>query len=313
MADRAGASRSEHFGGVEWVDRRVGLGTSQKVLEGELLQVLAELSHGSNVPLDDQAGVFLVEFVVAIVFMLVEKGFPDVEPFAKLRGCHFEVGRLVGLRPFVEELAGFNTFGCHLGHATIFPVPIIHLVGPAIRPVLLGFVELVEPIGIGDVVETNLVLRGVVERLVLVVAELLPLVECPEPLLLGDFAERGFDPDHAHLLKSDGIARLSMGRHGAEREITGTTLALGHGVDVVKVGLDAGLDAFGTVVDELDRAGEPAVTELEVVVADDEVANAIQVISNVARTGQIGDGKIFVTNLADVVRIRTGETGPGAI
>jgi nitrogen regulatory protein P-II 1 len=45
----------------------------------------------------------------------------------------------------------------------------------------------------------------------------------------------------------------------------------------------------------------------------DEVANAIQTISNVARTGQIGDGKIFVTNLADVVRIRTGETGPGAI
>jgi nitrogen regulatory protein P-II 1 len=53
--------------------------------------------------------------------------------------------------------------------------------------------------------------------------------------------------------------------------------------------------------------------KLEVVVADDEVANAIQTISNVARTGQIGDGKIFVTNLADVVRIRTGETGPGAI
>lgn len=53
--------------------------------------------------------------------------------------------------------------------------------------------------------------------------------------------------------------------------------------------------------------------KLEVVVADDEVANAIQTISNVARTGQIGDGKIFVTALADVVRIRTGETGPGAI
>ena len=53
--------------------------------------------------------------------------------------------------------------------------------------------------------------------------------------------------------------------------------------------------------------------KLEVVVADDEVANAIQTISNVARTGQIGDGKIFVTNLADVVRIRTGETGADAI
>jgi nitrogen regulatory protein P-II 1 len=53
--------------------------------------------------------------------------------------------------------------------------------------------------------------------------------------------------------------------------------------------------------------------KLEVVVADDEVANAIKVISDVARTGQIGDGKIFVTSLADVIRIRTGETGPGAI
>jgi nitrogen regulatory protein P-II 1 len=53
--------------------------------------------------------------------------------------------------------------------------------------------------------------------------------------------------------------------------------------------------------------------KLEVVVGDGEVANAIQTISNVARTGQIGDGKIFVTNLADVIRIRTGETGPGAI
>ena len=53
--------------------------------------------------------------------------------------------------------------------------------------------------------------------------------------------------------------------------------------------------------------------KLEVVVADDEVANAIQVISNVARTGQIGDGKIFVTNLADVIRIRTGETGAEAV
>ena len=53
--------------------------------------------------------------------------------------------------------------------------------------------------------------------------------------------------------------------------------------------------------------------KLEVVVGDGEVASAIQTISNVARTGQIGDGKIFVTNLADVIRIRTGETGPGAI
>ena len=53
--------------------------------------------------------------------------------------------------------------------------------------------------------------------------------------------------------------------------------------------------------------------KLEVVVGDDEVSKAIQTISGVARTGQIGDGKIFVSSLADVIRIRTGETGPEAI
>lgn len=53
--------------------------------------------------------------------------------------------------------------------------------------------------------------------------------------------------------------------------------------------------------------------KLEIVIDDAEVAKAIQTITNVARTGQIGDGKIFVTNLVDVIRIRTGETGPGAI
>ena len=53
--------------------------------------------------------------------------------------------------------------------------------------------------------------------------------------------------------------------------------------------------------------------KLEVAVSDDEVAKVIQTITNIARTGQIGDGKIFVTNLADVIRIRTGETGPEAL
>jgi len=53
--------------------------------------------------------------------------------------------------------------------------------------------------------------------------------------------------------------------------------------------------------------------KLELVVSDTDVAKAIQTITNVARTGQIGDGKIFVTNLAEVIRIRTGESGPDAI
>ena len=53
--------------------------------------------------------------------------------------------------------------------------------------------------------------------------------------------------------------------------------------------------------------------KVEVAVADDIVQKAIETIMNTGRTGKIGDGKIFVTNLAEVIRIRTGETGADAI
>jgi nitrogen regulatory protein P-II 1 len=53
--------------------------------------------------------------------------------------------------------------------------------------------------------------------------------------------------------------------------------------------------------------------KIEVVVSDDEAQNVISKIMSTARTGQVGDGKIFVTNLAEVVRIRTGETAAAAI
>ncbi|MFO1022345.1 MAG: P-II family nitrogen regulator [Planctomycetales bacterium] len=53
--------------------------------------------------------------------------------------------------------------------------------------------------------------------------------------------------------------------------------------------------------------------KLELVVADNQLQAAIDTILKVARTGQIGDGKIFVTNLAEVIRIRTGDTGSEAI
>ena len=52
---------------------------------------------------------------------------------------------------------------------------------------------------------------------------------------------------------------------------------------------------------------------IEIVVDDDLVNKAVEIISNSARTGQIGDGKIFVTTLSEVIRIRTGETGSEAI
>ena len=53
--------------------------------------------------------------------------------------------------------------------------------------------------------------------------------------------------------------------------------------------------------------------KLEIVVQDDMVRQTIETITQVARTGQIGDGKIFITDLDEVIRIRTGETGQEAV
>jgi len=53
--------------------------------------------------------------------------------------------------------------------------------------------------------------------------------------------------------------------------------------------------------------------KIEVVVGDDQLAAAVEAIQNAARTGRIGDGKIFVSDITEVIRIRTGETGVGAI
>lgn len=53
--------------------------------------------------------------------------------------------------------------------------------------------------------------------------------------------------------------------------------------------------------------------KIEVVVADDQLSRAVEAIQQAARTGRIGDGKIFVSEIIEVIRIRTGETGPEAI
>ncbi len=53
--------------------------------------------------------------------------------------------------------------------------------------------------------------------------------------------------------------------------------------------------------------------KVEVVVADDQLAGALEAIQTAARTGRIGDGKIFVSDVLDVVRIRTGESGAAAV
>ncbi|APO64173.1 transcriptional regulator [Brucella suis] len=53
--------------------------------------------------------------------------------------------------------------------------------------------------------------------------------------------------------------------------------------------------------------------KVEVIVADETVDSAIEAIRKAAQTGRIGDGKIFVSNIEEVIRIRTGESGVDAI
>jgi nitrogen regulatory protein P-II 1 len=53
--------------------------------------------------------------------------------------------------------------------------------------------------------------------------------------------------------------------------------------------------------------------KVEVVVPDDKLRTVLDTITRAAQTGQVGDGKMFVSELVDVVRIRTGESGQDAI
>jgi len=69
---------------------------------------------------------------------------------------------------------------------------------------------------------------------------------------------------------------------------------------------------------EIYRGGEYTVdfvpkVKIEVAVNDDVADTAVETIRDAAQTGQIGDGKIFVYDLTQVVRIRTGESGPEAL
>ena len=53
--------------------------------------------------------------------------------------------------------------------------------------------------------------------------------------------------------------------------------------------------------------------KVEVVIPDEKVDSAVKAIVNAARTGTIGDGKIFITSMEESIRIRTGEKGAGAL
>lgn len=50
-------------------------------------------------------------------------------------------------------------------------------------------------------------------------------------------------------------------------------------------------------------------SQISVVVSRDQVDDVLRIVCTVANTGEVGDGKIFVTPVADVIRVRTGETG----
>jgi len=101
-----------------------------------------------------------------------------------------------------------------------------------------------------------------------------------------------------------------------------------HRLDAVKAALTAGgveamtvseVQGFGrhTGAVEHHRGSEYPVRfllkiKIEVVVDDHHAERVVWMIENAARSGRLGDGKVFVTPLGDVVRIRTGERGPGA-
>ena len=53
--------------------------------------------------------------------------------------------------------------------------------------------------------------------------------------------------------------------------------------------------------------------KIEIAVGDDIAERVVETVQNVAQTGKIGDGKIFVFELSEAIRVRTGETGEGAL
>ena len=53
--------------------------------------------------------------------------------------------------------------------------------------------------------------------------------------------------------------------------------------------------------------------KVEVILGDDQLDKAVEAIQNAAKTGRIGDGKIFISTIDEAIRIRTGETGSDAV
>lgn len=87
-----------------------------------------------------------------------------------------------------------------------------------------------------------------------------------------------------------------------------------HGMTILEaIGCGMQLGHIDSVIDnEFDITLLPK-TMIQLVVADEMVDEVVQVITEAARTGEIGDGKIFIYPIANTIRIRTGESGEKAI
>lgn len=92
----------------------------------------------------------------------------------------------------------------------------------------------------------------------------------------------------------------------AEIGVTGMTItdAKGHGAQTGKV------EVYRSQTVKVDFLSK---IRIETIVTDEELDAALETIADAARTGSIGDGKIWVTDVAQVIRVRTGERGPEAI
>lgn len=92
-------------------------------------------------------------------------------------------------------------------------------------------------------------------------------------------------------------------------DITGMTVSEAVGCGLQKGHIDMEIEAWEN---DLSITLLPK-TKLEMVVTDDMLDNVIDTIIKAARTGQVGDGKIFTYHVNDAIRIRTGETGEKAL
>jgi nitrogen regulatory protein P-II 1 len=135
---------------------------------------------------------------------------------------------------------------------------------------------------------------------------------------------------HASCLRGNRLGQLPVGRaRETERMKKIEAIIKPFKLDEVKEALqDVGLQGI-TVTEakgfgrqkghtELYRGAEYVVdflpkVKIEVVIADDMVEKAVDAIRRAAQTGRIGDGKIFVSNIEEAIRIRTGESGLDAI